>query len=74
MTGSSVGDIDCPLFNPRQYEPATLGWHLHFTLDRTSGFIAGRSNIGEATVVVLDMNSARRLFARKLQLQAGLIA
>ena len=23
-----------PFFNPRDYEPGTLGWHLHFTLER----------------------------------------
>ena len=27
------------LFNPRDYEPWLLGWHLHFALDRTSGII-----------------------------------
>lgn len=62
------------LFNPRDYEPWLLGWHLHFVLDRHTGLIVPRSDVGEATVLTLDMNCSHRLFARKLQLQAGLIA
>jgi hypothetical protein len=63
-----------PLFNPRNYEPWLLGWHLHFTLDRESGLVVPRTRIGEATVRMLRMNEPLRLFARKLQLSAGLIA
>ncbi|KAA5539003.1 HNH endonuclease [Roseiconus nitratireducens] len=74
VTAQLFGGAESPLFNPRDYDPARLGWHLHFTLDRTSGVIAGRSAIGEVTVTTLDMNSSRRLFARKLQLKAGLIS
>jgi hypothetical protein len=62
-----------PLFNPRQYEPSLLGWHLHFTLDRDSGLIVARSPVGEATLSVLRMNDALRVYARKLQIGAGLI-
>lgn len=63
-----------PLFNPREFEPALLGWHLHFILDKQSGIILPRSAIGEATVNTLRMNEPNRVFARKLQIAAGLIA
>lgn len=62
-----------PLFNPRSYEPWHLGWHLHFALDHQTGVIVARSGIGEATVLMLQVNSASRLFARHLQIRAGLI-
>ncbi len=62
------------LFNPREYEPWLLGWHLHFALDRKSGVILPRTPCGEATVLTLRMNNPQRVFARRLQLQAGLIA
>jgi hypothetical protein len=35
-----------PLFNPRAFEPATLGWHLYFSLDRRSGLILPRTAMG----------------------------
>ncbi len=63
-----------PLFNPRDYEPWLLGWHLHFALDRESGIILPRTAIGAATVRTLNMNDALRMFARELQIRAGLIA
>jgi hypothetical protein len=62
------------LFNPRDYEPWLLGWHLHFLLDRESGVILPRTPTGEATVLTLRVNGPQRLFARRLQIQAGLIA
>ena len=62
------------LFNPRDYEPWLLGWHLHFILDRNSGLIMPRTPTGEATILTLHMNGSHRLFARRLQIQAGLIA
>jgi len=62
------------LFNPRDYDPWLLGWHLHFMLDRTSGVIQARTPRGEATVSTLRMNDAVRVFARKLQIVTGLIA
>ena len=61
------------LFNPRDFDPWLLGWHLHFALDRESGMISARSPIGEATILTLNMNAPRRAFARRLQVQAGLI-
>jgi hypothetical protein len=63
-----------PLFNPRDFEPWMLGWHLHFALDRESGLIVPRTPTGEATLRVLKMNNPVRVFARKLQIVAGLIA
>ena len=62
------------LFNPRDFEPWLLGWHLHFVLDRESGTIVPRTATGEATVETLNMNNANRVFARQLQIQAGLIS
>lgn len=62
-----------PLFNPRDYDPWLLGWHLHFILERATGMILPRTATGEATVRTLRMNDARRLFARRLQIAAGLI-
>jgi hypothetical protein len=62
------------LFNPRQYEPWLLGWHLHFTLDRGSGIILPRTATGVVTAKTLRINDPRRVFARKLQILAGLIA
>jgi 5-methylcytosine-specific restriction endonuclease McrA len=63
-----------PLFNPRNYEPWLLGWHLHFALDRATGLVVPLTRIGEATVRTLKMNEPLRFFARKLQISAGLIA
>ena len=62
-----------PLFNPRDFEPWILGWHLHFSLDRKSGMVVPRTPTGEATVRALKMNDSLRVFARKLQVRAGLI-
>lgn len=63
-----------PLLNPRDFEPWLLGWHLHFSLDHGSGLIVPRGPRAEATVRTLKMNDPLRVFARKLQIQAGLIA
>jgi len=62
------------LFNPRNYEPWLLGWHLHFALDRESGIILPRTPTGQATVTALRIDDPLRVFARKLQIFAGLIA
>ncbi len=62
------------LFNPRSYHPPLLGWYLHFSLDHNSGIIVPRTPVGIATVRVLNMNAEQRSFARKLQIEAGLIA
>lgn len=63
-----------PLFNPRHYEPWLLGWHLHFVLHDQSGMILARTPVGEATILALEVNADRRVFARRLQIRAGLIA
>ena len=62
------------LFNPRDFNPWLLGWHLNFILDPESGLIGGRTPIGEATVSTLKVNDSLRLNARQLQIQVGLIA
>ncbi len=73
-TGSDELGTVHGLFNPRAYQPSQLGWHLHFSLDRETGGIVPRTPIGVATVSALNMNSEQCTFARKLQIQAGLIA
>ncbi len=70
----TVGDDQQPLFNPRDYKPWLLGWHLHFTLDHETGLIFPRTLTAEATVNALRMNDGRRVFARKLQIVVGLLA
>jgi hypothetical protein len=62
-----------PLFNPRHYDSALLGWYLHFDLNRETGVIAARTSLGEATIQALRMNSPSRVFARLLQIRAGLL-
>jgi hypothetical protein len=62
-----------PLFNPRDYEPWTLGWLLHFVLDRETGLILPLTPIGQATLATPRMNAPSRAFARKLQIAAGLL-
>ena len=71
--GSDRTGREWRLFNPRDFEPPLLGWHIHFELDRESGMVLPRSVIGEATILTLKMNDSRRMFARRLQVQAGLI-
>ena len=73
VVGVDLAGAEQRLFNPRDYAPSTLGWHLHFALDRHTGRISPRSPIGEATIAALNMNDSRRSFARKLQVEAGLI-
>src|SRR5688500_744259 len=59
------------LFNPRKFKSWLLGWHLHFILDAQSGIILPRTSIAEATIDTLRFNDTNRLFARRLQIQAG---
>ena len=72
-TGRDRSGMTWPLFNPREYESWLLGWHLHFIVDRDSGLIVPRTSRAEATLVTLNINSRHRAFARKLQIDAGLI-
>ncbi|HEX5472392.1 MAG TPA: HNH endonuclease signature motif containing protein [Lacipirellulaceae bacterium] len=74
VRGTDAAGVEHDLFNPRAYDPWLLGWHLHFMLERKTGRIIARTRIGEATVFALKMNSRSRAFARKLQIEAGLIA
>lgn len=73
-TGEDQSGQMRPLFNPRNHEPSLLGWHLHFALDHESGMILPRTPAGEATVRTLRINDPMRVFARQLQILAGLIA
>lgn len=73
VSGFDNSGVEHPLFNPRNYAPWTLGWHLHFELERATGRILTKTRSGEATVNMLDMNATQRAFARKLQIDAGLI-
>ena len=72
-TGEDAQGYIQPLFNPRDFEPWLLGWHLHFVLDRDSGMIVPRTPIGQATVKALRMHDSLRVFARLLQIRARLI-
>ena len=74
VSGGDRRGHEQPLFNPRAFQSWLLGWHLHFVLDRDTGLISARTPIAEATIDALTMNDANRLFARRLQIQAGLIA
>src|SRR5438094_607318 len=38
-----LGGLIRSFFNPREFDPWLLGWHLHFTLDRKSGKIVPRT-------------------------------
>jgi len=74
MIGLDDEGKEQPLFNPREYDPWLLGWHLHFALDRNTGLIVPRTPVGEATATTLRVNDGRRVFARKLQIVVGLLA
>ena len=50
-------DQDVPLFNPRRHK-----WREHFTW--TGLTIVGRTDVGRATIRLLDLNSKRRLRLR----------
>ena len=73
-TGEDSSGKTQTLFNPRDYEPWLLGWHLHFALENASGMIIPRTEVGEATVNTLHVNDSLRLFARRLQISVGLLA
>ena len=53
-----------PLFNPR-----TDNWLEHFGFD--DGVIIARSEIGAATIKVLDLNHVERIMERRLQTESG---
>jgi hypothetical protein len=62
------------LYNPRSLEPSLLGWHVHFMLETSSGIIVPRTAMAESTIVALAFNDPSRVYARVLQIRAGLIA
>ena len=73
-TGEDDSGRTHALFNPRNYKPWLLGWHLHFALNRESGLVVAQTQTGEATIATLGMNGAIRVFARQLQIRVGLIS
>lgn len=54
-----------PLFHPRSYS-----WNEHFTWDDYS--IVGLTEVGRATVAILDLNHARRIRIRQAEQMFGL--
>jgi len=72
--GEDDGGTMRPIYSPRDFEPWLLGWHLHFALAHETGIIRALSPTGEATIRLLKMNDAPRVFARKIQVMAGLLA
>jgi hypothetical protein len=56
------------LFNPRSQD-----WDTHFAIDLTTGTIGGKTPVGRATVVCLNLNSESQLVARQLWLPLGII-
>lgn len=71
--GSSIAawheyqEILIRLFNPRRDR-----WQQHFVF-RANGYIAPLTEIGHATVKVLDMNNLARMQSRGVLLEAGII-
>ncbi|NCO34251.1 MAG: HNH endonuclease [Armatimonadetes bacterium] len=61
-----------PLYNQRLHDPSYLGWFLHFVVDLDTGVIQGATAVGEATITLLQINAPSRVYARRLQLLAGL--
>jgi hypothetical protein len=55
------------LFHPREDR-----WEQQFQVDPESGEIAGRTPVGRATVVCLEMNSPAQLLARSQWMRLGL--
>ena len=56
------------LFNPRRDR-----WRQHFRF-RPSGVIVARTEIGQATIKVLDLNDVNRVQARGVLLDVGIIS
>jgi 5-methylcytosine-specific restriction endonuclease McrA len=54
-----------PLFNPR-----TQSWFNHFEVENT-GFLLGKTNIGKATIKLLELNHAERIEERAGMMVAG---
>ena len=54
------------------FHPRTMQWHNHFSVNSGTGEIEGKTAIGRGTVLVLQINSANQLKARKLWVKLGL--
>lgn len=69
--GTDVGTFLLPDLNlVRFYHPRRDNWNEHF--DISGSLIKPRTNIGEATVKILQLNDANRLDERELLLANGL--
>jgi hypothetical protein len=55
-----------PLFNPRRQR-----WHEHFGWEHGGRRIAGRTEVGRATVMALRLNREELVAARALWIEAG---
>lgn len=56
----------------RLYNPRKDSWSQHFQF-RPSGLIAARTEIGQGTIKVLNLNDLNRLQARGVFIEAGII-
>jgi hypothetical protein len=57
---------------PRLFHPRQDSWGEHFEFDSETRSIRGKTQIGEATVARLQMNSPLQLEARRRWMQLGL--
>lgn len=58
--------VEFPLFNPRQQ-----AWHTHFSWHITGVYVEGRTAVGRATIIQLQMNNDLILSARRRWVNAG---
>lgn len=56
----------------RLYNPRKDRWNQHFTL-RPSGLIVARTEIGQGTIKVLNLNDLNRVQARSALIEAGIM-
>jgi hypothetical protein len=65
-TSCGASQAEVRLFHPRADD-----WYAHFDV-KESGELVGKSEIGQATVDQLRMNSPAQMAARRLWIQLGL--
>ena len=70
--GTNVSTFDAARRVVVLFDPRRQRWPRHFTLDETSGVIAGRTKVGRATIKILAMNDPPHLEQRRVLLVAGL--
>lgn len=58
---------ETPIFNPRADR-----WHDHFTLDLENGLILPVTDVGRATVILLDLNDPFQVAARLVWIELRL--